>query len=45
MLTMLYLTEPSASYAEVAQTVGVSETSISPLRARCLKKMLKLLTS
>lgn len=45
MLTMLYLTEPSASYVEVAHTVGVSETSISPLRARCLKKMLKILTN
>lgn len=45
MLTMLYLNDPSASYAEVAATVGVSETSISPLRARCLKKMMKLLSN
>jgi RNA polymerase sigma factor (sigma-70 family) len=44
MLTMLYLNETGATYAEVAQIVGVSETSISPLRARCLKKMLKILT-
>lgn len=43
MLTMLYLNEPAASYAEVARAVSVSETSISPLRARCLKKMVKLL--
>ncbi len=43
MLTMLYLTEPAATYVEVARAVGVSETSISPLRARCLKKMVKLL--
>jgi RNA polymerase sigma factor (sigma-70 family) len=45
MLTMLYLNDPSASYAEVATTVGVSETSVSPLRARCLKKMMKLLSN
>lgn len=44
ILKMLYLNEPAASYAEVAGIVNVSETSISPLRARCLKKMLKLLT-
>lgn len=45
ILTMLYLHDPAASYADVAKNVNVSETSISPLRARCLKKMLKLLTS
>ncbi len=44
ILTMLYLTEPAASYAAVAEKVEVNETSISPLRARCLKKMLKTLT-
>jgi RNA polymerase sigma factor (sigma-70 family) len=44
MLQMLYLDENPASYAEVARTVNVNETSVSPLRARCLKKMLKLLT-
>jgi RNA polymerase sigma factor (sigma-70 family) len=43
MLTMLYLREPNATYVEVAKAVGVSETSISPLRARCLKKMMKFL--
>jgi RNA polymerase sigma factor (sigma-70 family) len=45
ILTLLYFNEPAASYAEVAGIVSVSETSISPLRARCLKKMLKLLTN
>ncbi len=45
MLTMLYLSEIAASYAEVARAVGVGETSVSPLRARCLKKMLKMLTN
>ncbi|MCW5961348.1 MAG: sigma-70 family RNA polymerase sigma factor [Pyrinomonadaceae bacterium] len=45
ILSMIYLTEPSASYAEVAEAIGVGSTSISPLRARCLKKLEKILTS
>ena len=45
ILTLLYLNEIAASYLEVARAVGVGETSISPLRARCLKKMLKILTA
>jgi RNA polymerase sigma factor (sigma-70 family) len=44
ILSMIYLTEPSASYAEVAEAIGVGATSISPLRARCLKKLEKILT-
>lgn len=44
ILAMIYLTEPAASYAEVAQKIGVGATSISPLRARCLKKLEKILT-
>jgi hypothetical protein len=40
---MLYLTEPSATYAEVATEINVGETSISPLRSRCLKKLAKIL--
>lgn len=43
ILSMIYLTEPAASYAEVAKIVGVGETSISPLRARCLQKLAKIL--
>jgi RNA polymerase sigma factor (sigma-70 family) len=43
ILTMIYLREPAASYSEVAFAVGVGETSISPLRARCLRKLAKLL--
>ncbi len=43
ILTMLYLSEPAASYSDVAADIGVGETSISPLRARCLKKLEKLL--
>lgn len=44
ILAMIYLTEPSASYAEVAAAIGVGATSISPLRTRCLKKLEKILT-
>lgn len=43
ILSLIYLTEPSASYAEVARIIGVGETSISPLRARCLQKLAKIL--
>lgn len=44
ILAMIYLTEPAASYVEVAEAIGVGATSISPLRARCLKKLEKILT-
>jgi RNA polymerase sigma factor (sigma-70 family) len=44
ILSMLYLRQTAASYAEVATAVGVGETSISPLRSRCLKKLEKLLS-
>ncbi|MBX7170798.1 MAG: sigma-70 family RNA polymerase sigma factor [Pyrinomonadaceae bacterium] len=44
ILSMIYLREPSASYAEVAKEIGVGETSISPLRARCLQKLSKFLS-
>lgn len=43
ILSMIYLRDTAASYAEVAQAVGVGEASISPLRSRCLKKLEKLL--
>ncbi len=43
ILSMIYLQDAAASYAEVAQEIGVGETSISPLRARCLKKLAKVL--
>lgn len=43
ILAMIYLTEPAASYAEVATAIGVGATSISPLRTRCLKKLEKIL--
>ena len=44
ILSMIYLCDPAASYAEVAAAIGVGETSISPLRSRCLKKLEKLLS-
>lgn len=43
ILSMIYLCDPAASYADVAAVIGVGETSISPLRARCLKKLEKVL--
>ena len=43
ILSMIYLRDTAASYAEVAREIGVGETSISPLRARCLKKLEKVL--
>lgn len=43
ILSMIYLRDMAASYAEVAREIGVGETSISPLRARCLKKLAKIL--
>lgn len=43
ILSLLYLKNTPASYAEVAEAIGVGETSISPLRSRCLKKLEKLL--
>ena len=43
ILKMIYLQDAAASYAEVAASIGVGETSISPLRARCLKKLAKIL--
>jgi RNA polymerase sigma factor (sigma-70 family) len=44
ILSMLYLSDDAASYADVAKAIGVGETSISPLRSRCLKKLEKLLS-
>jgi RNA polymerase sigma factor (sigma-70 family) len=44
IISMLYLRVSAASYSEVAAEVGVGETSISPIRSRCLKKLEKLLS-
>jgi RNA polymerase sigma factor (sigma-70 family) len=43
ILSMIYLRDTPASYAEVAVSIGVGESSISPLRSRCLKKLEKIL--
>jgi len=45
ILSMLYLQDRAASYLEVAETISVGETSISPLRTRCLKKLEKILNA
>ena len=44
ILSMIYLREQPARYAEVAGAIGVGETSISPPRARCLKKLERILS-
>jgi RNA polymerase sigma factor (sigma-70 family) len=43
ILSMIYLRDAAASYSEVAGAIGVGETSISPMRARCLQKLAKIL--
>ena len=40
---LFYQSEPPA-YAEVAKVLGVPEGSIGPTRARCLSKLLRILT-
>jgi len=45
LLGSIYLRDAGASYAEVAAAIGVGETSISPMRARCLQKLAKILKS
>lgn len=43
LLTMLYYQPEPPSYSEIATAFGTSEGSIGPTRARCLKKLLRLL--
>lgn len=43
LLTMLYLEHEPVPYAEVAQLLNIPLGSIGPTRARCLKKLIKLL--
>jgi RNA polymerase sigma factor (sigma-70 family) len=45
ILSMIYLRDSAASYIEVAEAIGVGETSISPMRKRCLDKLAKILTN
>ncbi len=44
ILSMIYLSNKAASYAEIAMVIGVGGTSISPMRTRCLKKLQIILT-
>ena len=43
LLTMLFYQSETPSYSEIAVSMGISEGSIGPTRARCLEKMLRLL--
>jgi RNA polymerase sigma factor (sigma-70 family) len=43
LLTMLYYEVEPPPYAQIAAVLGTPEGSIGPTRARCLKKLLKLL--
>lgn len=43
LLTMLYLDQDSASYADIAQILNIPLGSIGPTRARCLKKLIRFL--
>jgi RNA polymerase sigma factor (sigma-70 family) len=43
LLTMLYYQTETPPYSEIAAILGMPEGSIGPTRARCFKKMLKLL--
>jgi RNA polymerase sigma factor (sigma-70 family) len=43
LLELLFYRDEPPSYAEIASSLGTSEGSIGPTRARCLSKMLRLL--
>ena len=43
LITMLYYQTETPPYSEIAAILGMPEGSIGPTRARCLKKLLKLL--
>ena len=43
LLTLLFYEAEPLSYAAIASSLGTSEGSIGPTRARCLEKMLRLL--
>ena len=44
MVRLLFYQQEPPSYAEVAKALGTPEGSIGPTRARCLGKLLRLLT-
>jgi RNA polymerase sigma factor (sigma-70 family) len=39
LLRMIFVNDPPASYTDVAAEIGVGQTSIGPMRSRCLKKL------
>jgi RNA polymerase sigma factor (sigma-70 family) len=43
LLTLLFYRAEPPSYSEIAATLGMSEGSVGPTRARCLQKLLHLL--
>lgn len=43
LLTLLFYTDEPPPYSEIASEVGTPEGSIGPTRARCLKKLMKLI--
>lgn len=44
LVRLLFYQKDPPSYAEVAKVLGVPEGSIGPTRARCLRKLLRILT-
>jgi RNA polymerase sigma factor (sigma-70 family) len=43
LLTMLYYNVPTPGYSEIAAQLAIPEGSIGPTRARCLKKLTRIL--
>lgn len=43
LLTLLFCSDPPASYAEVAAKLGIPVGSVGPTRARCLERLRKTL--
>src|ERR1044071_1566488 len=43
LLTLLFYQQEPPPYSEIAAQIGATERSIGPTRARCLKKLLRLL--
>lgn len=45
LLTLLFYSDAPPPYAEIARSIGTTEGSIGPTRARCLQKLLRQLES
>src|SRR5262249_58316513 len=43
LVTLLFYVAETPPYSEIASALGVPEGSIGPTRARCLKKLMRLL--